>query len=140
MSAPLYKRFNLAEVPPLNEHNRELDMALFSVDTIIRQQNMDVIYKEANKDEIYQANHDDILAKDMTDIKTKPYITQGKIFDSVNPNSSKNNENIRQPAAASVSQNKPQLSFSSRLKEARDRYNQPSSTISIPYSSSPKIR
>lgn len=134
MSAPLYKHFNLAEVPPLNEYEKEIDTALFSADTIIRQQNMDIINRECDKNQPYKTNHDDVLAKDIADIKTRPYMTQGKTFDSL-----KVKETIRQPVAESISQNNPKSSFSSRLKEAKDRYNQPSSNISMPYSSGPKI-
>lgn len=135
MSAPLYKHFNLAEVPSLNEHDKEIDTTLFSVDTIIRQQNMDIIHRNSNKNEFYQANLDDILAKDIVDIKTKPYINQGKTLNTTISDSPKSKQ-IAQPVAASIN---PKTSFSLRLKEAKDRYNQPSSNISMPYCNGPKI-
>lgn len=137
MTAPSNQHLNNQSLPPLHADKPEENGSLLTPDVIMRQKNTEVIHTQSDKIHTYQPDNDALLAKDILDAQKKPYAQQGQTVSSADLSSK---ETAKQSSKTASKSDAAQASFSARLKQARELYNHPSATISIPYSNGPKIR
>lgn len=137
MTTPSNQHLNNRSLPPSHADNPTEMAPILTPDVIMRQKNTEVVYSQADKCESYQPNNDALLAKDILDAQKKPYTQQGKTVSKADLSSK---DTVKHSGKASSIPEAAQSSFSARLKQARELYNHPSATISIPYSNGPKIR
>lgn len=137
MTKPSKQSLNNRSLPPLHVDKPEENASLLTPDVIMRQKNTEVIHTQSDKIHTYQPNNDAILAKDILDAQKKPYTQQGQTISEVNLSPK---DTAKHSGKATSTSEEAQTSFSARLKQAREIYNHPSATISIPYSNGPKIR
>lgn len=133
MTKPSSQSLNNRSLPPLHVDKPEENASLLTPDVIMRQKNTEVIHTQSDKFHTYQPDNDALLAKDILDAQKKSYTQQGQTV-------SKADLTAKHSGKVTSASEEAQTSFSARLKQAREIYNHPSATISIPYSNGPKIR